>query len=167
MSDETMTVIFMVLVIMLAVGFVFRRSGESFKNLGGLSPQPMPQTPSEPRQSSSSTDITLGNSPETPIPSQVDLMKMIDKGPKDMYGSSSFYRNLYYQDPKNLQKYLTINGMNHVSPDVYIRNIPINDSYKTNEDGYFYIRQPVINKQTEVEKGKGDDKKIVDESNPI
>lgn len=164
---ELPILILMIIVSLIFVGAIFTQlSPETFKNLGGLSPEAFPEPPTQ-KPSPLPTDITLGSSASTPITSQTDLLKMIDKGPKDMYGSSIFYRNLYYQNPEDLQKYLTINGMNHISPDVYIRNIPINDSYKTNEDGYFFIRQPIIKKQSALEKEKGDETRVVDDKNPV
>ena len=81
--------------------------------------------------------------PNDNITSTIDLVKEIDKNPKNMYGNSVFHRNMYYRDKSDLQKYLQINGLNYISKDIYIRNTPINDMYKKDKRGRFFIIQPL------------------------
>ncbi len=77
----------------------------------------------------------------------LSTVKALDSSPyNDAYGDSAFYRNIYYQNVEDLQDFLTINGLNYVAPDVFIRNKPINGMYKKNKKGQFYIRQPIIAK---------------------
>ena len=77
------------------------------------------------------------------ISSNLDLIQELDKQVEsNIYGNDVFYRNIYYRDNTDLRKFISINGLNNISPELYIRNVPINDMYKKNKRGQFFILQP-------------------------
>lgn len=83
------------------------------------------------------------------ITSSIDLILRMDDeaGEKNMYGTSVFHRNMYYRNKDDMYRFLTINGINQVSPDVWLRNVPINEMYKKDRKQRFYIIQPLTNNE--------------------